>query len=269
MSEDNTTFSHSSLDQRVRSDVDTVRSTIDALQADVERVVVMTPLDHLDWALASTLCWGISRPPEMLRRAVHRSRAFGHRGLEAYRQKTLASWFERKRVLDPVWQHLWELCQSEVESGKASEVPLAEVVKRCVVTPHFPVDEGWRWKDDNWVRRVRCIDDFTASFINVATAAGESIHHDTLDVLVVLLHSAGEDREPVRFRKNDFVGAHKTLPLRLEETQLPVTVYRDASGSLRTLHLHCCPFGAVAPPRGCCAVYLGQLVSCCLRSLRR
>ena len=92
---------------------------------------------------------------------------------------------------------------------------------------------------------MRCIDDFTASFINAATAAGKSIHHDTLDVLVALLHSAGEDRKPVRFRKDDFVGAYKTLPLRLEDLELAVTVLRDASGSLRTLQLHCCPFGEV------------------------
>ena len=320
MSEGNTTFSsHSSCVQQVHSDVDAVRSAVDALLADVEHVSMMTPLDHLDWALALPMCMGISRPPEMLRRAVHRSRAFGHCNLEAYRQKTLASWFERKRVLDPAWQDLWEQLpshvrqvlgpkrnllllremivaaghadetlvadsaqgfpligrlprsntlpevsyplveetresllwqagwrndeilsrvaasfvsdvevaaeldaksQSEVESGKASEVPLTEVVKRCVVTPRFPVDEGWRWKDDNWVRRVRCIDDFTASFIHAATAPGESIHHDTLDVLVALLHSAGKNRRPVRFRKDDFVGAYKTLPLRLEDLQL-------------------------------------------------
>ena len=365
MSEDNTTFSsHSSCDQRVHSDVDAVRSAIDALLADVKHVGVMTPLDHLDWALALPLCMGISRPPEMLRRAVHRSRAFGHRGLEAYRQKTLASWFERKRVLDPAWQHLWEQLpshvrqvlgpkrnllllremlvaagyadetlvadlaqgfpligklprsgtlpevsyplveetresllwqagwrndeilsrvaasfvsdvevaaeldaksQSEVESGKASEVPLAEVVKRCVVTPRFPVDEGWRWKDDNWVRRVRCIDDFTASFINAATAPGESIHHDTLDVLVALLHSAGGSRKPVRFRKDDFVSAYKTLPLRLDDLELAVTVWRDASGSLRTLQLHCCPFGAVASVHAWHR--LGAAVQCILANL--
>ena len=150
--------------------------------------------------------------------------------------------------------------QSEVESGKASEVPLAEVVKRCVVTPRFPVDEGWRWKEDSWMLRVRCIDDFTASFINAATAPGESIHHDTLDVLVALLHSAGGSRKPVRFRKDDFVSAYKTLPLRLDDLELAVTVWRDASGSPRTLQLHCCPFGAVASVHawhrlgGCCAV---------------
>ena len=26
-------------------------------------------------------------------------------------------------------------------------MPLTEVVKRCVVTPRFPVDESWKWKD--------------------------------------------------------------------------------------------------------------------------
>ena len=77
MSGDNATFSHSSWDQRVHSDIDAVRSAIDALLADVERVVLMTPLDHLKWALALPVCREISRPPEMLRRAVHRGRAFG------------------------------------------------------------------------------------------------------------------------------------------------------------------------------------------------
>ena len=155
--------------------------------------------------------------------------------------------------------------QSEVESGKAFEVPLAEVVKRCVVTPRFPVDEGWRWKDDSWMRKVRCIDDFTASFINAATAPGESIHHDTLDVLVALLHSAGKDRRPVRFRKDDFVSAYKTLPLRLDELALAVTVWRDASGTLRTLQLHCCPFGAVASVHAWHRV--GAAVQCILANL--
>ena len=66
------------------------------------------------------------------------------------------------------------------------------------------------------MRRVRCIDVFSASFIIAATAAEEFIYHDTLDVLVALLHSAGEDRHLVRFRKDGFVGAYKTLPSRLK-----------------------------------------------------
>ena len=59
MSEDNTTFSsHSSCDQQVHSDVDAVRSAIDALLADVEHVGVMTPLDHLDWAFGVAVVYG-------------------------------------------------------------------------------------------------------------------------------------------------------------------------------------------------------------------
>ena len=99
-------FLHTHLVTTNLSVVDVVRRAIEALLADVVRVGVLTSLNQLERALALPLCMGISRPPEMLRRVVHRSRAFGHLGLEAYGQKTLASWFERKRVLDPAWQHL-------------------------------------------------------------------------------------------------------------------------------------------------------------------
>ena len=95
---------------------------------------------------------------------------------------------------------------------------------------------------------------------------------------MALLHSAGESRKPVRFRKkrNDFVSAYKTLPLRLKILELAVTVWRDASGSLRTLQLHCCPFRAVASVHawhrfGATVQFVfGQLVFLgFLRSLRR
>ena len=80
------------------------------------------------------------------------------------------------------------------------------------------------------------------SFIDASTAPGESIHHDTLNVLGALLYSAGESRKHVRFRKDDFVSEYRTLPLRLKNLELAVTVWCDASGGLRTLLLHCCPF---------------------------
>ena len=68
---------------------------------------------------------------------------------------------------------------------------------------------------------MRCIDVVSAFFIIAATEAVRFIYHDTLDALVAVLHSAGEDRNLVRFRKDG------------------------------------------------CGVYLGQLVSYCLRSPRR
>ena len=55
------------------------------------------------------------------------------------------------------------------------------------------------------------------SFIDAATTPGEAIHHDTLNVLAALLHSASESRKHVRFRKDDFVSEYRTLPLRLEK----------------------------------------------------
>ena len=56
----------------------------------------------------------------------------------------------------------------------------------------------------------------------------------------------GESRKHVRFRKDDFISENTTLPLRLWNLEFAVTVWRDASGSLRTLQLHCFPFRVVA-----------------------
>ena len=99
----------------------------------------------------------------------------------------------------------------EIEAGKVCEVPLASVMDHCVITPRFPVDEGIKVKKGVERRMVRSIDDFTASLINAAVATGESIHHDTLDVLVALLHLVGADGQSVRFRKDAFVGAYKDI----------------------------------------------------------
>ena len=46
---------------------------------------------------------------------------------------------------------------------------------------------------------------------------GESIHHDTLNVLGALLYSAGESRKHVRFRKDDFVSKYRNAPTSFEE----------------------------------------------------
>ena len=57
----------------------------------------------------------------------------------------------------------------------------------------------------------------------------------------------------------------RTLPLRLDDLALAVTVWRNASGSLRTLQLHCCPFGAVASVHAWHR--LGAAVQCILANL--
>ena len=92
----------------VQYDFDAVREVVEALLADSVMLARMSPLAHLKWALSLPLCMGLSRPPELLARAAHRSSALGSRALQDHRRKTLDAWLERKRVLDPMWRHLWE-----------------------------------------------------------------------------------------------------------------------------------------------------------------
>ena len=63
----------------------------------------------------------------------------------------------------------------EVISSRACEIPLTSVLESCVLTPRFLADEGMRYKNGRRVRKARCIDDFTASFINGA-AAPRGVH---------------------------------------------------------------------------------------------
>ena len=87
----------------------------------------------------------------------------------------------------------WARRARKVDSGKAEWIPLRRAVTDCVLTPRFPVDEGYRVKADGSTRRkarlfrvtiarglarggeVRCIDDFSASDINAASAVAERI----------------------------------------------------------------------------------------------
>ena len=113
----------------------------------------------------------------------------------------------------------------------------------------IPSDQGWRYKSGEWLRKVRLIDDFTASFINEATSPGETLSHDTLDALVAFLQKMGEDGASAKFRKEDFVGAFKTLLIRVQHLWLAVVVHLDASERIHALQLWARPFGAVASVR--------------------
>ena len=158
-----------------------------------------------------------------------------------------------------------EKAAEESDAGKATPVSVGHAAANGIVTPRFPADEGVKVKNGIPRRKVRCIDDFTASLINAATAVGESIHHDTLDVLAALLHYFGGSGQRIRFRKDDFVGAYKTLPLRADDLDLAFAVWRDAHGQMRALRLLCCPFGAVSSVHAWHRV--GAAVQCILANL--
>ena len=67
----------------------------------------------------------------------------------------------------------------------------------------------------------------------------------------------------MRLRKEDFVGAFKTLPLALAALCMAVAVWGEAAQKGWALQLGCCPFGAVA------SVYawerFGSAIQVCVR----
>ena len=133
---------------------------------------------------------------------------------------------------------------NEVAAGKAYWIEIRQALQSAVLTPRFPVDEGIRVRKGRRGRKVRSIDDFLASFINAAASPGEAIQYNTIDTLVALMQQIPQGTG-IRFRKDDFVGAFKTLPLQEQELFLAVAVFLGKHKKLEALQLLCCPFGAV------------------------
>ena len=143
-----------------------------------------------------------------------------------------------------------QACNQEVEGGKARFRELN--VNSCVVTARFPLAQGWKQVSESWVPKVRCIDDFTGSMVNSATVHSEKTSPDTLDSLVALVrHMAhGKQSVAIRWRKDDFKHAFKTLPICSGHLPLAVAVWHETVEKGKALQLLCLPFGASASVSG-------------------
>jgi hypothetical protein len=64
-------------------------------------------------------------------------------------------------------------------------------------------------------------------------------------VLIGLIQLLAISNKSVEMRKDDFVGAYKTLPLKQEELDLAVAICKDLIGEVRALQLWSCPFGSL------------------------
>ena len=147
-----------------------------------------------------------------------------------------------------VQQGLLDKTEEEVRTGKAEWISLASLPANAVLTPRFPADEGWQCREGAWLRKVRAIDDFHASRVNEATSLRERVRHDSLDVLIGISQHLWKSRggEPRRLllRKDDVVGAFKTLPLRREDLPCALAVLPESVKEGKALQLFTCPFGA-------------------------
>ena len=138
-----------------------------------------------------------------------------------------------------------ESVEKEIATGKAFEISVKQAREKAVITPRFAVDQGFKLKKRKRVRKVRAMDDFTASLINALTSVGEAIRHDSLDALVAIYRRLGRGSRKIRFRKEDFVAAFKTLPLKEEHLQLAVAAWLSGKG-VRAVQLLAAPFGALS-----------------------
>jgi len=138
---------------------------------------------------------------------------------------------------------------AEVRAGQAEWRDLPSDLAGVVLSPRFAVDEGWRFRERQWSRKVRAIDDLTASGVNGATALSERVENETLDDLAAAaqcLVAGGASAEDIRFRKEDVSGAYKTLPLHSDHLPFAAAVTAESVSQGRYLQLLCCPFGAKA-----------------------
>lgn len=136
-------------------------------------------------------------------------------------------------------------CDREVADGKARMRPLN--METCVLTPRFPIVQGWKTVGWETFPKVRCIDDFSASRINEGTQVSEKMLPETLDSLVALVLKLTKSRTMrIRWRKDDFVQAFKTLPICSSHLPLAVVVWQEALAKDQCLQLLAMPFGSSA-----------------------
>ena len=149
-------------------------------------------------------------------------------------------------VIDRVVNEVFSsACVQEVADGKARMRPLN--VDTRVLTPRFPIIQGWKSVGWETFPKVRCIDDFSASRINEATQVSEKMLPETLDSLVALvLKMANSGRMRIRWRKDDFVQAFKTLPICSSHLPSAVVVWPEALAKDQCLQLLAMPFGSSA-----------------------
>ena len=103
-------------DYAVHFDFDEVRKQVEALLNDPDRLSLMSPLEHFQWARTLPACTGDSQLPSLLARAAQQVAALGTLHLQEYRSQSWEYWLERKRVLDPIWACAWEALPSHVRA---------------------------------------------------------------------------------------------------------------------------------------------------------
>lgn len=146
---------------------------------------------------------------------------------------------------------IWEQTLSEWRAGRLSKPRKAtrkDFRSRRTLTKRFGVSQ----LTSKGKLKIRTIDDFTFSGVNLATVSLEALHHDSVDDLIALASNISRLGYAPVMLKADFKGAYRACPV-LEEHSVfaDVLVSNPRQGGQRYVCTQrALPFGAVASVYG-------------------
>ena len=160
---------------------------------------------------------------------------------------------EEARSLSAHQRHLrkciWEQTKEDIRAGIIGKPRKArsELGTRMPLTRRF----GREQLTSKGKTKIRCIDDFTASLINLAVGVPEKLHHEHIDDLVDLAEKLGKMGYTIKLLKADFHKAYRSVPIHPEETELADLLVFDMDDlEWVIVRQYALPFGAVAAVYG-------------------
>ena len=154
-----------------------------------------------------------------------------------------------------LFEQLWKKYLEEVPDGCIREARPPDAIprgKRCV-TRRFGKDEGLK---PDGSQKIRPIDDYTASWVNAATAPTDRLVLQTLDDALVAARALETAlQHPVQIWKADHKGAYRQVPVRTEHLPaMYISIFQPAADGvapqLRVAQHTAMPFGAVGAVHG-------------------
>ena len=145
---------------------------------------------------------------------------------------------------------IWRLTLEEASTGRMSQprrCKPSDFSSGSPLTRRFGVTQ----LTSKGVLKIRCIDDFTASLVNLSACTDEKLFHNHLDDLISLVDFIAEAGHLSLLIKADFKGAYRTCPVHpLHYKFSRVLIWNPHDGHWYVSSQYALPFGAIASVYG-------------------
>ena len=145
---------------------------------------------------------------------------------------------------------LWEQTKEDIRAGIIGKPRKASAPAERI---HKPLTRrfGREQFSSKGQKKIRCIDDFSASLINSAVGVPETLHHEHVDDLAQLLEKLGTRGHRPQLLKADFHKAYRSVPVHPDDSPLAdILVYDTDNCRWVIAQQRALPFGAVAAVYG-------------------